>query len=294
MKFEVTVGICARNGEKTIRATIESIEDQVFPKQAMEIIFVDDGSTDGTLNVIKDFCSKTEIRTKTFSQSWKGLGAIRNIVINNAEGRYVMWVDSDMRLEKEYVKKHVELMDQKPNVGVAKARYFLSQSSKYVSQLEASSRVGLLNDSQLLIGTGGSMFRVRAIKEAGGFDEHITGAGEDIEALARMFKNGWSFEFVDTTSYEYFKDNWKDLWRQYYWYGYGVHYVRHKHKNLLSLIVHLPPIAFASGIRHFLISFKLHKKTIDLLLPPYEVFRNCAWLFGFLASHHNRFGHRKR
>ena len=48
----VTIGMCIKNGEKFLKNSIESIMLQDYPKDLMRIIFVDDGSTDKTLQII--------------------------------------------------------------------------------------------------------------------------------------------------------------------------------------------------------------------------------------------------
>ena len=48
LKPKVTIGVCARNCETTIGEAVESIIMQDYPHELIEVIFVDDGSTDGT------------------------------------------------------------------------------------------------------------------------------------------------------------------------------------------------------------------------------------------------------
>ena len=55
MKPKVTLGICARNAEKSIALALKSVIRQDFPHELMEIVFVDDGSEDNTLKIV-EFC----------------------------------------------------------------------------------------------------------------------------------------------------------------------------------------------------------------------------------------------
>ena len=111
MNPRITIGVCVRNCEKTIKDTIESIVVQSYPQKYMELIIVDDGSTDDTLNIVNDNINRKNIDDKIFCNRWKGIGEYRNIVVNNAGGKYIVWVDGDMILLHNYIKKLVNFME---------------------------------------------------------------------------------------------------------------------------------------------------------------------------------------
>ncbi len=70
---------------------------------------------------LKNFADKTDMLTSLYVLENKGLGASRQIVIDNAEGDYVIWVDDDFVLQEDFVTKHVEFMDNNPLLGAAAA-----------------------------------------------------------------------------------------------------------------------------------------------------------------------------
>lgn len=84
VKPKVTIGICVRNCEVFIKEAIESVANQDFPHELMEIIVVDDGSEDKTLSIVLNLVSKVDIHVKVFHDRWIGLGPARNIVVENA------------------------------------------------------------------------------------------------------------------------------------------------------------------------------------------------------------------
>jgi len=289
----VTVGVCVRNCEKSIESVIKSVVNQDFPKDKMEIIFVDDDSKDRTLEVIRESTSKVKVKARIYHQDWRGIAAARNIVVQKARGKYIIWVDGDMKLPPDHVRKQVEYMSSNPKVGVAKARYGFTESKKIVAILENSRAFGLRPNNLKLVGTGGSIYRVEAIREADGFDENIKGAGEDMDALIKILKKGWILSTTNAVFYEQFKETWSGLWLQYYWWGYGAHYVQHKHKHPISIVTRLPPVAFFLGIFRFFRVYKRHRKMIYSLLPFHNAFKESAWCVGFFKSHVDGYSDKK-
>ena len=79
------------NKREFIVGTLASVLNQT--RKDFEVIIVDDGSTDGSLNVVRDNFSSECIRL--FSQSNKGVSAARNFGIKEARGRFVCFLDAD-------------------------------------------------------------------------------------------------------------------------------------------------------------------------------------------------------
>lgn len=104
IKPKVTIGVCVRNCEDLIREAIGSIINQDFPHEFMELIVVDGYSQDETLRIIRDVLKKTDMKTRIFYEK-EGLGRARQIVVDNASGEYIVWVDGDMVLSMDFVRK---------------------------------------------------------------------------------------------------------------------------------------------------------------------------------------------
>src|ERR1035437_3440246 len=118
MKPIITIGMCLHNCENTLSKAIKSISDQDFPHEKMQIVFVDDGSTDCTLKIAEAYAPKMDIKTKIFKTEWRGLGIARNLILDNADGEYITWVDGDELLTPNYIRKQVEFMQKNPDVGI--------------------------------------------------------------------------------------------------------------------------------------------------------------------------------
>lgn len=87
---KVSVIIPVFNVEKYINECVDSVINQTLTD--IEIICVDDGSTDNSLNLLKQF---SDTRIKIISQKNKGLAAARNVGMDNATGEYITFLDSD-------------------------------------------------------------------------------------------------------------------------------------------------------------------------------------------------------
>lgn len=286
-KPTVTIGVCVRNCENSIKEAINSILDQDFPHERMEVIFVDDGSEDRTLSVISDSVLRMDMQTRIFHSEWKGLGWARNVVVDNAEGDYIIWVDGDMILQFDHVRKQVEFIQRNPRVGIAKARYGMCPNENLVAALENIvflafdfKYAGKVNPR--VLGTGGSIYRLSAIRNIGGFDESITGTGEDMDAEYGVRNAGWLlYRATPALFYERYRKTWKDLWKEGFWHGYGVHQIFRKNKGQIALHRMVPPVAFVVGAWLSTIAYRLTHEKWVFLLPIQYAFKRIAWCLGF-------------
>lgn len=89
---EVSVIIPVYNVEEYLEECLNSVINQTL--NDIEIICINDGSTDNSLKILKDF-AKRDNRIKVFNQKNKGAGATRNWAMKHANGKYVSFIDSD-------------------------------------------------------------------------------------------------------------------------------------------------------------------------------------------------------
>jgi len=284
---KVSIGVCVRNCEKTISQTIESIIAQDFPHELIEIIIVDDGSTDDTLSIINSYIPKINMEVKVFHHKWRGLGPSRNLVMKECEGKYIIWVDGDMILTKDFVRKQVEFMEQHPKAGIGKGRYGILLREKLVSDLENMEFVTATYKKEHALnapGTGGAIYRVDALKEVGGFDEEITGAGEDTDVEYRIRKAGWSILVTPAIFYERHRETWRELWNQYVWRGSGAFHL-FKKKAMVAREILWFPMTVLTEIKRAITAYKITYRKVAFLLPVHYFFKRTAWVFGFLKEY---------
>lgn len=99
----ISVLVPMYNTQKTIARCIKSILKQTYSN--LEIVLLDDGSTDNTYEIAKTF-AQLDSRIKLLSkQNEKNISKTRNFLLNNFSGDYFVWVDSDDVVHKRYVEK---------------------------------------------------------------------------------------------------------------------------------------------------------------------------------------------
>lgn len=107
MKPFISVIVPAYNAEKTLVQVLEDILGQTY--ENYELILVDDGSTDGTAEIC-DRCAANHTNVRVIHQENRGASAARNRGTELAQGEYVSYVDSDDRIEKDYLEKLVDAL----------------------------------------------------------------------------------------------------------------------------------------------------------------------------------------
>lgn len=106
--MNATVIIPTYNRKELVRKTLLSLEKQTYPKNEFEVIIIDDGSTDGTQEVISELKKKLKLNLSYFKQNNKGPAAARNVGIKNAEGEYIYFVDDDIELSPICLEEHMK------------------------------------------------------------------------------------------------------------------------------------------------------------------------------------------
>ncbi len=98
----VSIIIPAYNEEKNISQCLRSVYGQDYPKEKIEVIVVDDGSTDRTIEVVKNF------GTKFFVQLHKGKSEALNLGAKNSSHEFILTIDADTILERDCLKNLVK------------------------------------------------------------------------------------------------------------------------------------------------------------------------------------------
>ena len=114
-KPKVSVVIPSYNYGCFLKEAVISVAKQTY--KDWECLIIDDGSTDNTTKISKEFVKKNK-KIKYFYQKNKGLSSARNLGIKKSKGELIAFLDADDIWHPDKLKEQVKVMEQKKNVGL--------------------------------------------------------------------------------------------------------------------------------------------------------------------------------
>ena len=142
MKYKYTIIICGYNIEGYIETAVESILKQDYHNY--EIIIVNDGSTDKTLEKVKKY--KTDNIVIINNNINKGLGASRNIAVEVAKGEYILYLDGDDTMYDEHTLSKINEIVQRDEADITffGVQYIGGDNKVHLSNAENSTKIARL------------------------------------------------------------------------------------------------------------------------------------------------------
>lgn len=187
----VSVIIPTYNRANLVTRAIASVREQLYSN--IEIIIVDDGSTDNTKRVINDIDSSDAI-IKYVYQTNKGVSVARNKGIEISSGKYVAFLDSDDTWHKEKISIQVEFMEENPEFSMVLCEIFSVKDDSIINssnqtdffQKDGDNFLNVIKNLYGISGIGSSLLAKRnALTAVGGFDPNLTTA-EDRDLALRL------------------------------------------------------------------------------------------------------------
>lgn len=174
-KVSVSVIIPVYNQELYIGRCLRSLIDQSLSKDNYEIIVIDDGSTDKTKKILKSFAGNIKSLNNKLN---KGLPYSLNEGIKSSKGRFVVRVDSDDYVNREFLKFLQMYLLYNNETNAVSCDYYLVDDKEAI--------IKKLNSSKSPIGCG-IMFRVESLISIGMYDKNFL-VHEDKELRIRFTK----------------------------------------------------------------------------------------------------------
>jgi GT2 family glycosyltransferase len=104
------------NRRDAVLETLRRLLVQDFPTEGWEALVIDDGSTDGTEAAVRELASGTPIQY--LRQANAGPAAARNRGAQDASGRYLIFIDNDILVERDFIRSHVAALESNPGCWV--------------------------------------------------------------------------------------------------------------------------------------------------------------------------------
>jgi glycosyltransferase involved in cell wall biosynthesis len=189
----VSVVMAVYNGETFLREAIESALAQTYGP--LEIVVVDDGSTDGSAAILESFAPKLRI----FHQENAGQAAARNLGISKASGEWIGFLDQDDLWDPRKTELQLNAAQVDDAVIHAVPRIIDSSGSVHQARIMNPQRsaaiADLIRSSTLSICT--ALVRRSALADIGGFDPRNRFGTEDYQLWLRLAAKGYRFRFLD-------------------------------------------------------------------------------------------------
>ncbi|MFD3446618.1 glycosyltransferase family 2 protein [Microbacteriaceae bacterium 4G12] len=195
---EVSIIIPVRNEERFIERCLDSILNNNYPMNKMEIIIIDGESSDSTVEKIEKYQQKFNT-IKLFMNPKKIAPIAMNIGIKNAEGKYIIRLDAHASYEKDYIKSCIDLLKKYNADNVGGCLETRPSSNTLIAK---SIALGLANK----FGVGNSLFRTaqeerevdtvpfgafkKEVFEKVGLYNELLVRNQDIELNGRILKSG--------------------------------------------------------------------------------------------------------
>ena len=240
--YEPTVSIIipARNEKYVIGRLLQRIVELTYPREKLQVIVVDDASTDGTGKIAQEFVTHynfIEVLHRDKESGGKGKPSALNYGLKRATGDIVLFFDADYSPPKTITEKLVRGFAD-PTVGAVQGRPVVqNESQSMVTRIVTLERIGGYRIGQearenlgLTPQYGGTIggFRRSILEKLGGFDESMLTEDTDLTFKIRLL--GFRVHYQgDAECYEEAVSTWKAYWRQRHRWAKGHMQVCFKH-----------------------------------------------------------------
>jgi poly-beta-1,6 N-acetyl-D-glucosamine synthase len=246
----VSIIVPCYNEEEVIIPSLKAVINQTY--QNIEILVIDDGSTDRTYTLAKRFEFDNGIRSlKVLSKENGGKSRALNYAIQRAKGNLICSVDADSKLDSKAIELLVHHFAN-PQIAAVAGSINVINTDTFITKLQALEYIQGLNMVKngqaflklvnIIPGPLG-MFRKSAMEQVG-YYSHDTFA-EDCDITLSLIAHGYKIDFEpDAVAYTEAPEDLLDLLKQRYRWTRGILQAIKKNKNFLWNPIKNPPISF--------------------------------------------------
>ncbi|MEO5581282.1 MAG: glycosyltransferase [Saprospiraceae bacterium] len=240
----ISVIVCTYNGMSTIRDCLEGLIKLPYPNY--EVIVVNDGSTDQTAEIVREYPVRL-INTKNY-----GLSSARNRGMNNANGSILAYIDDDAYPDTHWL-HYLAYSYIHSDHGAIGGPNIIPSEDGLIAQCVADAPGGpvhvLLNDeiAEHIPGCNFSILKEVLLK-IGGFDPLYRAAGDDVDACWRIQEAGYTIGYHPAAMVWHHRRSWlKAYWKQQQGYGKAEALLESKWPERYNGLGHLAWAGFIYG-----------------------------------------------
>lgn len=243
----VTIINPIRNAQRTIEKCLESLVNLDYPKDRLEYVFADGGSTDSTLEIIREWQKKYPQIVLVEVANCKSPGQARNTALKVAKGDYILFTDGDCAVRQNWVNKILEPFFKDSQVGMVGGEIFTLRTDNNLTELyceqtgflSVSGRCGLTSEGNYptikkdlphevngnihspFFATANAAVSKEACDAVGReFWHEIT--NEDVDFSIRILKSGFKLYYKPDAVVEHMhRMSPQDYEKQLFGYGFG-------------------------------------------------------------------------
>lgn len=293
----VSIIIPTYNSIHTLKYTLQSCLNQDYPENKLEIIVVDDGSTDGTRKVVLEF------PVKYIHQNNRGPASARNRGWMAAQGEIVCFTDSDCIPHRMWVQTLMKGFTN-DDIGAVAGSYGIANNNIILANCiheEIMERHGRMPNEVCAFGSYNVAIKRDILKKIGGFNENYRiASGEDNDLSYRILKAGYKICFAryalvahyhPERLFKYLKEQFRHgYWRMKLYRAHpdmmsGDHYTNWKdiiEPPLSLLLLGLIPFYKINTVGHIIIILLTFYSFIQIILPLRVVWRNKSFKYLYL------------
>ena len=203
MEPQLTIIIPVYNRAKVLKETLQSIREQTFT--AFECLVVDDGSTDGTIELVGEWAKQDDrfILLQRPQDLPKGANSCRNLGFSKAKGQFINWFDSDDLMVAEHYLEKINMLQKHPSLdAVVSGLYYFDEAGTKKKDpnhgVHAEADLGQLYLlGKFSMGTTNPVWRRSTLEGLPSIFDPTIFQSQDLELHARLIRQGIELKHID-------------------------------------------------------------------------------------------------
>jgi GT2 family glycosyltransferase len=194
--------ILTKNSGRTLEKCLEAVA-RLKGEFEPEVIIVDGGSTDNTLNIVEKY--REELNIRVLYDDGKGLGYARDIGWRASDADYIVMLDSDVIVNRDFLRRAVKLLQRDGKLGAVSAKLRpISLDKGWLGRFQEKNLAIYLHHldppypaEAVALHTACTVFKRSVLEEIGGFNAYFNLAKEDSDISYRIRKAGYKLSYLN-------------------------------------------------------------------------------------------------